>query len=50
MKKELKVKIEVKGASKYKLEHEGSKEDTLDVAINALQKLKEKLCPTYDDE
>ena len=49
MTKELEVKIEVKGASKYKLECEGSKEDTLDIAINALTKLREKLCPTYDD-
>ena len=50
MTKELEVKIEVKGASKYKLEYEGSTEDVLDISITALQKLKEKLCPTYDDE
>ena len=49
MTKELKVKIEVTGASKYKLEYEGEKVDTLDIAINALQKLREKLCP-FEDE
>jgi hypothetical protein len=45
MTKELKVKIEVQGASKFKLEHEGKTVDTLDIAINALQELKKKLCP-----
>jgi len=44
LKNELKIKIEVNGASKYKLECEGSKTDTLDIAIDALQKVREKLC------
>jgi len=50
MKSELKVKVEVNGASKYKLEYEGKKEDTLDIAIDGLQGLKKKLCPSYEDE
>jgi len=49
LKNELKIKIEVKGASKYKLEYEGKKEDTLDIAIDGLQGLKKKLCPSYDE-
>jgi len=50
VKDELKIKIEVNGASKYKLEYEGSKEDSLDIAINALQTLKKKLIPGSEFE
>ena len=50
MKDELKLKMEITGASKYKREHEGPKEEVLELAIADLQKLREKLCPTYEED